>query len=99
MFGQRDTPSTTHSDGPYRALVVVLLPGMMKEFAGLEGPTWLNFMAELSATLGTASEALNDAILNSQNDTERINLVERYLCSHLHAGWRQSFCAPARISH
>lgn len=98
VLGPRDAPWTGHSDGPCRLFVAVLLPGVMKELAGLEGPPWLNAQADLSTVLGAGADALNQAILNSRDDAERIIHLEQYLRGHLHAGWRRSFCAPARLS-
>jgi AraC-like DNA-binding protein len=99
VMGPRNGPSTAYSDGPYRFFAVVLLPGVMQELAGLEGPTWLNAQADLSEVLGVCTQALNDAILSSKDDAERIIHVEHFLQSQLRAGWRQTFCAPARLSH
>lgn len=99
VFGPRNVPSTVISDDTYHVFFVVLLPGVMKELAGIEGTHWVNAHKDLNEVLGAASESLSEAMLNSRDDVDRINLIERYLHSHLQADWRKSFNAPARLTH
>lgn len=99
ISGPRDVPSVACSDGPYRVFAVILLPGVMKELAGMDGADWLNREDDLSAALGLGADALTRAIVGSRDDAERIVHVEQHLRSRLSAGWRRSYSAPARLSH
>jgi AraC-like DNA-binding protein len=99
LLGPSKSPWTACSDGPYHAFIVLLLPGVVQELAGLGGSSWINGQCNLSEILGESGSTLSNEILNSKNNIDRINLVERYFRSELKASWRSSFLVPGRLSH
>lgn len=86
-------PTVSRNSPEGHGLILMLLPDALQAMTGLNPSEWVNRVEPLSHALGTAWQAMGDAVLATQDDDARVALIQDFLLPRWQAA-RPAHAAP-----
>lgn len=86
-------PTVSHNSPEGHGLILMLLPDAVQAMTGLDPSEWVNRVEPLSHALGSAWQAMAEAVLAAPDDDARVALMQSFLLPRWQAA-RPSAAAP-----